>query len=83
VLPVFLLVRLERRSPCGDSRLGCPAERSEAAPRQKRIGRALTIPVMWAKMMAVLPSVPNCRVRLFVCNRGPVAQLGARFHGME
>src|SRR5271165_1170261 len=28
---------------------------------------------------------PSCLVgpRVFCCNRGPVAQLGARFHGME
>src|SRR6266853_6733902 len=41
--------------------------------------RALTIPKMWAKMNQALPSI---RV-LGLFNRGPVAQLGARFHGME
>jgi hypothetical protein len=44
---------------------------------------ALTIPVMWAKMIAALPSIPIHWAQLFVFNRGPVAQLGARFHGME
>src|SRR5258705_8753376 len=34
---------------------------------------------MWAKMIQALPSI---RV-LGLFNRGPVAQLGARFHGME
>jgi hypothetical protein len=33
---------------------------------------------------AALPSTPNSRPRLFsASNCGPVAQLGARFHGME
>ena len=34
-------------------------------------------------MNSVLASIPIWRVWLFVFNRGPVAQLGARFHGME
>src|ERR1700739_4268639 len=34
---------------------------------------------MWARMNLVLPSIPFSRAP----NRGPVAQLGARFHGME
>src|ERR1700688_4785703 len=34
---------------------------------------------MWARMNLVFPSVPFSRAP----NRGPVAQLGARFHGME
>jgi hypothetical protein len=42
-------------------------------------GVSLTILGMWAKMIQALPSI---RV-LGLFNRGPVAQLGARFHGME
>ena len=46
----------------------------EACGNQQKIPwcliSALTIPAMWAKMNSVF-------------NRGPVAQLGARFHGME
>jgi hypothetical protein len=36
-----------------------------------------------AKMNSVLGSIPIWRAWAFVFNRGPVAQLGARFHGME
>jgi hypothetical protein len=32
---------------------------------------------------SALLSNPNWHPRPFGCNRGPVAQLGARFHGME
>ncbi len=34
---------------------------------------------------SAITGTPNCLVgaRLFCFNRGPVAQLGARFHGME
>src|SRR5216684_3028436 len=56
----------------------------EACGKKQKIPRALTIPGMWAKMIAATsldhdaqPSA--CRLS----NRGPVAQLGARFHGME
>ena len=46
--------------------------------------RALTIPEMWAKMNLVLPPDPDLSGSgVFVSTRGPVAQLGARFHGME
>ena len=47
---------------------------------------ALTIPEMWAKMIqhdSALPAIPILGARLLCFNRGPVAQLGARFHGME
>ena len=51
------------------------------------VTRALTIRQMWAKMNEQLPSRPTCRSdnrrKRFCFNRGPVAQLGARFHGME
>ena len=37
-----------------------------------------------AKMNSVLASIPIWRAWAFcVFNRGPVTQLGARFHGME
>jgi len=36
-----------------------------------------------AKMNSVLASIPIWRAWAFAFNRGPVAQLGARFHGME
>jgi hypothetical protein len=32
---------------------------------------------------SALPSIPIHRASAFLPNRGPVAQLGARFHGME
>src|SRR5580693_3922752 len=51
----------------------------QACGNKQKNQLALTIRVMWAKMIRVLPSIPNCRFP----NRGPVAQLGARFHGME
>jgi hypothetical protein len=60
-----------------------------ACGKKQKNQLALTIPVMWAKMIGVLPSIPTCHpsrhvgLRLFGFNRGPVAQLGARFHGME
>jgi murein DD-endopeptidase MepM/ murein hydrolase activator NlpD len=39
---------------------------------------------MWAKMNSVLPSIPtHWALGIFAFDRGPVAQLGARFHGME
>src|SRR5271163_3570805 len=56
----------------------------EACGNKQKNPRALTIPVMWAKMIPVLHSIPIRRgFGFFVFNRGPVAQLGARFHGME
>ena len=55
----------------------------QACGNKQKNPRALTIPVMWAKMSAVLPSKPIRRASAFRFNRGPVAQLGARFHGME
>jgi hypothetical protein len=55
----------------------------EACGNKQKNQRALTIPVMWAKMTQVLPAIPIFRAWLFVFDRGPVAQLGARFHGME
>ena len=56
----------------------------EACGKKQKIPRALTIPEMWAKMLAATSLDPDgqpsaCRLS----NRGPVAQLGARFHGME
>ncbi len=52
--------------------------------RNRKNPFALTIPAMWAKMNSVLPSIPTHRaLGIFAFNRGPVAQLGARFHGME
>ena len=45
--------------------------------------RALTIPQMWAKMIEHrFSTFPRSRF-LGLSGRGPVAQLGARFHGME
>ena len=45
---------------------------------------ALTIPVMWAKMsLLIYPTRTLIGLGPFRFNRGPVAQLGARFHGME
>jgi hypothetical protein len=55
----------------------------DACGNKQKNRRALTILGMWAKMNRVLPSIPTCRALAFVFNRGPVAQLGARFHGME
>ncbi len=55
----------------------------EACGKKQKNPRALTILGMWAKMIAVLPSIPTCRISVFRFTRGPVAQLGARFHGME
>ena len=62
-------------------RCACGPDSSQSKERWlgMTIVRALTIPAMWAKMISVLPSIPTCRR----FNRGPVAQLGARFHGME
>jgi hypothetical protein len=46
--------------------------------------RALTIPAMWAKMNSGTSLDPDSSGFGFSrFNRGPVAQLGARFHGME
>ena len=46
--------------------------------------RALTIPAMWAKMIQHFPRSQLIGLGSCLCfNRGPVAQLGARFHGME
>jgi hypothetical protein len=56
----------------------------DACGNKQKNHRALTILRMWAKMNSVLPLIPTLSgVRRFVFNRGPVAQLGARFHGME
>jgi hypothetical protein len=56
----------------------------DACGKKQKNQRALTIPAMWAKMIAVLLSIPILSgFEIFVFNRGPVAQLGARFHGME
>ena len=51
--------------------------------KQTENSRALTILAMWAKMTQHFPRCRLVGLRLFVFNRGPVAQLGARFHGME
>src|SRR5580658_1412331 len=56
----------------------------DACGNKQKNQPALTIPVMWAKMISVLPFDPDLSgFGFFVFNRGPVAQLGARFHGME
>jgi hypothetical protein len=51
--------------------------------KQTEKSRALTIPEMWAKMIQHFPRSRLVGLRHFCRNRGPVAQLGARFHGME
>jgi hypothetical protein len=50
-----------------------------SAPSAGHAPDALTIPKMWVKMNQHFPSNPD----IVGFNRGPVAQLGARFHGME
>jgi|ERR1700691_4771933 hypothetical protein len=56
----------------------------QACGNKQKNPPALTIPVMWAKMILVTSLDPDLSgYRFFVFNRGPVAQLGARFHGME
>jgi hypothetical protein len=56
----------------------------DACGNKQKNQPALTIPAMWAKMISVLPFDPDLSgFGFFVFNRGPVAQLGARFHGME
>ena len=55
-----------------------------ASGKKQKNRRALTIPVMWAKMIAVTSLDPDVSGFGFsFSNCGPVAQLGARFHGME
>jgi hypothetical protein len=51
--------------------------------KQTEKSRALTIPEMWAKMIQHFPRSQFIGLWHFRLNRGPVAQLGARFHGME
>ncbi len=55
----------------------------EACGKKQKNPRALTIPGMWAKMIAVTSLDPDLSDFGFRFTRGPVAQLGARFHGME
>ena len=51
--------------------------------RNRRIAR-VDYPGNVGENESVLPLIPTHRAfGIFVFNRGPVAQLGARFHGME
>jgi hypothetical protein len=62
----------------GEARvLKTPTRSDGGSPTQLR--RALTIPARSAKMK---PGIASILFRS-ACNHGPVAQLGARFHGME